>query len=209
MRRANSVILAVFLAGALVLVHPSGTIFGASAQGAVTSLAVSATPLLDQEGHATRGQYLVVAVLTSANGQPVNNKQVAFFEQVTFMGAVRAVTLGKAMTDSTGTAAVAYQPAQVGSHTLHAKFGGDSQYAASQGETSLQVQAADLVAPFSPQSMPLASVGQWLAKAVELSVLLFWLFLVGLFLWTVLGIRSAGREPATKLVGLGAQAGTE
>lgn len=195
MRQFGIVVLAVFLAGGLFLMYPSGSVRGASPQAA-TRVAVSTTPQLDQKGHEMKGQYLVVAVLTSADGQPVNNEQVAFFEQTTFMGELRAVTLGTTKTDATGSAAVAYQPAQAGSYTLLAKFGGDSQYATSEGETSIQVQAADLVALFPAQPAPLASVQHWLIVVVEIFVLLFWMFLIWLFLWAVLGIWLVARHPA-------------
>lgn len=211
MRRFRIVLLAVFLAGGLTLMQPSGSVHAAAPQAAApqaaTHLAVSTTPQLDDKGHEMKGLYLVIAVLTSANGQPVNDASVAFFEQATFMADARAVTLGTAKTDGSGTAAVAFQPTQAEPYTLVAKYGGDTQYVASEGETSLQVQAADLVATFPQQPAPLAPVQHWLVVIVEIFVLLFWIFLVWLFLWAVLGIWLTARRPVTEPGGKRAVAG--
>lgn len=194
MRLRSMLVLAVILGGSLLVAFPDGGALAASPPPAAARLALATTPLLDHKGHVIPGKYLVVATLTTADGKPLSNQSITFFEQQEFLGTMRQVGLGMATTDATGTAAVAYQPAQAGAHALAARFVGDAQVAAADANTTLT--AARVVSPFPAQPAPLASVRHWLEIGVVLLVVAFWAFLAGMFLWTVGGIRSAARSAA-------------
>lgn len=181
--------LAVALAlvlGSLVLL--AETVTAAPAQPDPTGLAVTTAPRLDPKGHAMAGQYLVVAILKTADGKVVDNQPVTFYEQMQFLGASRDALIGTATTDSTGTAVVAYQPTQAGQHTLVARSAASAQYA--QSETKSTLQVSRVVSPFPVFSEPLASLRTGLTIGVVLIVASVWFFLAGLAVRAILGIRA-------------------
>lgn len=181
--------MAVIVAAAATLAL-AATPSSALAQAApkATKITLASSPALDNHGHPIKGQYSLVATLTTADGRFVPNGSVQFVENVEFFGA-RSASLGSAVTDSTGYAAVVYQPSQKGQHTLIARFGGNSQYAAS--DASVALNATDVVAPFASSPLPLASVGHWLSIAMAILGLLFWTVLLGVLARAAWRIRTA------------------
>ena len=103
MRLRSMLVLAVILGGSLLVAFPDGGALAASPPPAATRLALATTPLLDHKGHVIPGKYLVVATLTAADGKPLSNQSITFFEQQEFLGTMRQVGLGMATTDATGT----------------------------------------------------------------------------------------------------------
>jgi hypothetical protein len=107
---------------------------------------------------------------------------------------VRDALLGSATSDATGFAAIDFQPAELGQHTITARFNGDEQYALSQISSTIEVRE---VAPiYVPEPLPLASVRQWLPLGLASLVLATWAVLLGITARTVLGVRAAGRRQA-------------
>lgn len=157
-------------------------------QAKATKIELSASPALDNRGHAVKGQFLISATLTTADGRFVVNSPVQFVENVEFFGQ-RSADLGSSVTDSTGYAAVVYQPSQTGQHTIIARFGGDSQHAAS--DATYALNATDVVPPFIAPPLPLASVGKWLSVSMAVLGVAFWLVLLGVLGRTVWRIRTA------------------
>lgn len=186
-------VLALALGAALLLVTDASGAGGASAPGSAV-LRLSTQPNLDAKGHKVKGQLLIVANLTAADGKPLGNETITFFERVNFAGADREAMLGTAVTDSSGVAAIVYLPAQVGKHTLAAQFAGDA--TAAQANTTSTVQVSDVTPLFPATTVPLASVRHWLSISVLIIVVAVWVFLASLVLRVVFGIRSAGAVTA-------------
>ena len=168
-----------------------------------TKVAVSFSPRVDENGNPVKGKWVVTAAVMTADGKSVNNHPVNFYEKVDFVGA-RDALIGTATTDSTGTAAIAYQPARNGDDVIVARVAPNNDYAASEGSATLTV--ADAVPPYQEQPTPLASVGEWLAVAFGVLVASTWAILLGVFARSALGIRGATRpqrsetKTATSLV---------
>lgn len=181
--------LALAVGALLVLTTEAGASGAAAAPGPAV-LKISTAPSLDSKGHKIKGQLLIIATLTAADGNPLGNETVNFFEGMNFAGANREAALGTAVTDSTGVAAIAYQPAQVGKHTLIARFAGGAN--AAKADVTSTFQVSEVVPPFPPAAVPLKFVRRWLSVAVVTAVVAVWLFLFGVLLRTVLGIRAAG-----------------
>ncbi len=185
-------VLALALGATLLLATDASGAGGASTPGPAV-LQLSTSPNLDAKGHAIKGQLLIVANLTAADGTPIGNETITFFESVNFAGADRDALLGTAVTDSTGVAAIFYQPAQIGKHTLVAQFAGNT--SAAKADTTSAIQVTDVAPLYPAVTVPLASVRHWLSISVLLIVVAVWVFLVGLVLRVVFGIRSAGVVP--------------
>lgn len=181
--------LAPLLAFAATLMLTSNATSAASGPSPAV-LQLSTAPSLNAKGHKIKGQLLIVAKLTAADGTPLSKETVAYYERVTFAGAEREAALGTAVTDATGVAAIVYQPAQAGKHTLTVHFAGNG--GATNADANSTIQVTDVVPLFPATTAPLASVRHWLSIAVLLIVVAVWVFLLGLVLRVVFGIRSAG-----------------
>jgi len=192
MKRLSFLAAALSIAAMLFLVLGTSVSESAS-QPSPATMTLNTAPSLDGKGHKITGQLLLVVTFTAADGTALNNKTVDFYEHVTFVGSDREAKLGTATTDSTGVAAIAYRPAQNGQHTLVARFAGDE--AAAKTETTSTIKVSDAVSPFAPKAAPLASVRQWLSVGVAMVVVGVWMFLFGILLRVVLGIRAEARVP--------------
>lgn len=188
----------VFLSLTLALVVASTALPGSAhsqpADAAATALKLSSAPRVDENGNAVKGQLVLTATLTTADGKPVSDQPITFSEEVSFLGGTRSALLGTATTDSTGVAAIEYQPVQQGSDAIVARFAGSSGLSAAQLRESLDV--TEVVAPFPTQPVPFASLGTWLRIAFLLVVGGTWAVLLGVFLRTTTGIRAAARFAA-------------
>jgi hypothetical protein len=175
---------------------------GADEPAKATRLQLVTEPLTDTRGRLVPGQTLLTARLRTDEGQPVNNQEVLFYQVIEFFGP-RAADLGAATTDSTGRAAVVFQPAQPGQQTIKAYFAGTPDYTAS--ETSQSFTASTVVPPFESMPPPLALVRPWVPVALGVLMLAVWATLLGVFLTSVVGIRTAARtsgRPPTDQTGL-------
>ena len=155
-----------------------------------TKIELIAKPALDDRGHLVEGQYVVRAILTTADGRYVAGRRLRIIEDVEFFGQ-RSASLRAAATDETGQVSVTFQPSQVDQYTIVARFAGDEQYAAS--EARIALDATDVVPPYTTQAPPLASVGGWLAVSLGVLGVAFWTVLLGVVGRKVWLIRAAPR----------------
>jgi hypothetical protein len=154
-----------------------------AAQPQITKLTLSQPSTGGTKGHLT-----LRVTLTDGGGAPLNDRSISFYEQTNAFGQ-RDALLGTAVTDSSGYAAIDYQPAEAGSQLIKVRFLGDDQLAASDASSTIQVR--DLVPPYSPEPLPLATVRAWLPLGLASLVLATWAVLIGVSLRTILGIRGA------------------
>jgi hypothetical protein len=196
-RLGLAIVIAFLVASWVPLLGVGGVAAAADPQG--TEIQVSSMPAKDKRGKAVKGQYWLMATLTTADGRYVADRRVQFVEPVDFFGGREAI-LGMVATDGTGLAAVIYQPSQPGQHTIVARFGGDRQYAPSKAELAVEVDQA--VPPFAEEPSPLAAVGNGLAIFLAILGLAFWAVLLGILGYTIRRIKQApDAEPARAAAG--------
>jgi hypothetical protein len=152
---------------------------------------------LGEPAKAARGHLTLKATLVNGEGKAIGERRVNFYEHVTVFGD-RDALLGTATTDSTGYAAIDYQPAELGAQTIIARFGGDEQYAAVQVESRLEVR--EVVPLYTPAPLPLASVRQWLPLGLGSLVVATWAALIGVTIRAIVGVRNAGDPRTTSAV---------
>jgi hypothetical protein len=143
----------------------------------------------------TKGFLELSATLTDANHKGISKRVISFYQQVDLLG-TRDALLGTAETDSTGSAALTYQPAEEGQQTIIVRFAGDDTYAASEASDTIQVTNA--VPPYAPTPEPLAGPARWLPRVLGLLVISVWLLLFGVFAVTAWGIKKVGRLSASE-----------
>ena len=150
---------------------------------------------LDQPSKGShKGHLTLRATLRGPDGKPVSSVPIRFYQQTSVFGQ-RDALVGSAVTDSSGEAAIDFQPARAEKVVLKARFAGNNDLAASEGSTTFQVQ--DVVPIYEEPPLPLASVRQWLPVGLGTLVLCTWAVLLGVFARTVIGLRAAERQPAT------------
>lgn len=135
-----------------------------------------------------KGHLTVSATLTTQAGKALSGELINFYQQTDLFGP-RDALLGTATTDSSGYAAIDYQPAQTGSQVIKVRFSGDVHTAAADASRTIQVR--DVIPPYTPDPLPLAQIRQWLPLGLASLVLGTWAVLLGVSLRTVLGIRAA------------------
>ena len=180
MTRRIGVALALAVLGTLLL---SGVALAAP-QRATIEITARAAAKVD------RGYVLAVRV-RSADGKPVNEAAIRFYEAVDLFG-VREMLIGTAMTDGQGDGALVYLPAQVGSHPIIARFAGRDQVAPAEGRITLEATVA--AAAYQAQPVPLADFSRVVTGAVGAIVLVVWAFIVFAFISTARGVRSGARD---------------
>ncbi|TAK24553.1 MAG: hypothetical protein EPO26_04855 [Chloroflexota bacterium] len=161
-----------------------------SAQTASPTPVAQPTVLTIGGATATRvkGQYTLTATLKTADGKSLGDRPIEFYERTTVFGP-RDSRIGSVVTDSTGMAAVALQPSQPGKLTVVARFSGASGFAGSSAAGDLDI--AEAVSSFHTEPLPFVLVSLWLPFILAGFVFATWAALLGVFLSTVVGIRSA------------------
>jgi hypothetical protein len=163
---------------------------------AIAVIAINAAPVwadqatqiqMSAPAKAAKGHLTLRATLATAAGAPASEKTISFYEHVDLFGG-RDALLGSATTDSTGYAAIDYQPVETGSQTITVRFIGDSQLAGS--EVSSNIDIRDAAPVYTPEPLPLATVRQWLPLGLASLVLATWVVLLGVAVRTIRGIRS-------------------
>ncbi len=143
-----------------------------------------------------KGQLTISATLTAPDGKPLGGREVSFYQRVDILGP-REASLGTATTDSTGTASLAYQPAQAGKQTIGARYAGGEGFGKAEAAATIDVaQAAEL---YPAEPAPFGLVGEWLPYALGATVLAVWGVLLAVLVGTVLKLRGAaevGRQHA-------------
>jgi hypothetical protein len=173
-----------------------GVILGASWAPGLASEPPKTKPTLTAHEPTTtrvKGQLILRANLATADGKPLTDRPVRFYQQVEFFGQ-REAYLGSTKTDSTGLATLFYQPVQTGPQTIVAHVPGDAGYGSV--ASSVTVQVRDAAPAFHAEPLPLARVRQWLPLALLGVVLATWAVLLAVFLRAVLGIRRTARRPS-------------
>jgi len=189
MRRLMFVVLATMVALPLATATALETASADAPNAVETSLRISGA-----SASRVKGQLVLSATLTGPDGKPVNNRPVDFYQQVELLG-TRDSYLGTALTDATGTASLAYQPAQKGQQTIKARSTLDESSPAVEAVSTIQV--GQVVPPIPSEPLPLAPAGQWLVYAVSAVVLGVWAVLLAILATTVLGVRAETSKPGT------------
>jgi hypothetical protein len=161
--------------------------------GGAPTAAQSAAPTLKVNGAtrtSTRGVLALSATLSRADGTPLPDQEVSFYQQVDLFGP-RDALLGSAATDSGGVAVLLYQAATRGRQTIKATFGGSSGVGKAEASTAIDVR--DVVDPYEPDAEPLASLRQWLPVALTSVVVAVWALVLGIAGTSILRIRTRGR----------------
>jgi hypothetical protein len=133
-------------------------------------------------------QLALSAQLTSADGKPLGDQEVAFYQRVDFFGQ-RDAYIASGTTSSEGVATVAYSPVQTGKQTILVSFVGDGKYGDSRATGQIEVKDAAVLWEEPP--LPLAPVSRYLPFVLGAFVLATWIVLLGIFLSATAGIRSA------------------
>jgi hypothetical protein len=85
--------------------------------------------------------YVVETKVVTAEGRPVNDAVVRFYELVDFFGP-REELIGTARTDGQGSAEITYLPASIGQRELVVRFAGQGSLVPSVGTSSLDASVA-------------------------------------------------------------------
>jgi hypothetical protein len=182
--RVRWLMVAIGLAGALLVT----THAEAQAPAAPTRL------VFDGSGPTrVKGQLALAATLSTADGKALGDRPVEFYLQVDFYGR-RDAHIGTAATDSTGRAAIVFEPSELGRQTILVYFAGATGHKSAQTTATIDVTAVEPA--FESEPLPLALVSQWLPFVLGAFVLATWAALLGTFLGTTTRIRAAVRATA-------------
>ncbi len=151
---------------------------------AAASPAFAADPTIRLDASAGDGNsWVLTAQVDDASGNAVSNANVDFAVQVSFMGSDRMVTIGSAITDTSGAASIEYVPTWNGHQVLTATVHGS---AAASDPAEIDVSNATPVIPPDPPTLGLLRTVT--PPVVVLVVLCVWLLIGGTFLYAVLGV---------------------
>ncbi len=168
-----------------------------SAPGAVAGDGAAVTPTRLRFDAAVRtsvrGQLVLTAVLTSADGVVIPGRPIDFLLVLDLFGR-REAQLGRAETDVAGVAALAYWPTLSGPQVIVVRFRGDERYARAESTSTIDVREA--VLPFAEEPLPLAPVRQWMPAGLGLITVLVWGLLLGTLALTAGAIVRAGDRPS-------------
>lgn len=132
---------------------------------------------------------LIVAMLTLEDGTPVTGQPVSFYFEAQLIG-TRNVPLGTAKTDSEGVARLAFTP-RTSEYTIRASFAGNEAYESSEVDASVRypqgrIQPIPIKHHIHSLLVPLRSM---MPMAITITVVAFWVFVLGLVTLTVTRIR--------------------
>jgi Ni/Fe-hydrogenase subunit HybB-like protein len=162
--------------GVLLLVALMGMLGVGSADHSQAATPPTA-PAVTLTGVEAGGSVQLTATLTSPQGKPLPNAQVAFLLSTTEFGSpARLVPLGSATTDKTGLAGLKYQPKVPGSQGFAATYTAPGGKPVTSGTTVAVTVAQSAYHP--APAKPLASVGKILVIALFAIVAAIWLTLV-------------------------------
>lgn len=196
MRIGNLLQIATALGVAAALVWLAGAPAAASAGQTVL------TPLPPTEQEPGKPVVVAARLTDATTGRPVGNATVEFFVMTEVFGQ-RLMSIGQAVTDTTGRAAVSYKPSWEGETEVVAKFSGNAQYAAA--EAGYTFVAIGPVPVHQNAKFGLEPIRAWAPLVVAVLVLAVWATLIGVVAQTVFGMsprtvperairRAAGRQ---------------
>ncbi len=136
------------------------------------------------------GSLLVTALLTGADGEPLEGYRIEFLVDVDFPGGDPLV-IGSRSTDAIGKSTIRYQPSWDGTHRLSARSQGTRAHPSATAERSIEVSGAARAYVEAPRGLEL--LRNRLPLVMGSVVLAIWATLAFVALRTVLGIAAAGR----------------
>lgn len=139
--------------------------------------------------------YVLEARLVTADGRPVNEATVRFYEMVDFFGR-REMLLGSAVTDGQGRVSFSYLPARIGSHEIVVKFSGRDHFGATTGRTTLLAEVA--AEPYVVEPAPLAAFTGKVPFAAGSIVLGVWTLIAFALISTARGVIGGARTTIRK-----------
>jgi hypothetical protein len=139
--------------------------------------------------------YVLAVRLHTADGKPVNDTTVRFYEALDLFGA-REMYIGSAVTDGQGGTSLGYLPARLGTHEIVARSSAREHFAGAEGRTTFE---ATVAAPaYRSAPAPLASFSAALPYAVGAVVLSVWALLAFALLGTARGVLGGDRDQHLK-----------
>ncbi|HEU4759682.1 MAG TPA: hypothetical protein VFT91_06830 [Dehalococcoidia bacterium] len=146
------------------------------------------------------GQESVVlsARASDGSGQPLGGLRLTFYVLTNIFGE-RLMTVGEALTDTTGVASLVYKPGWAGDQPVVVRFAGDQTYRPAQ--STFRFAFAGPVPVHENARFGLEPVRRWLPFAIGTVVLAVWAILGLVVVRTVVGIPAAAavepvREPS-------------
>lgn len=179
---------ALVLAGVVVAMTLSSAVALADHQRAQVSVSARAGAKLE-EG------YVLDARLVTADGTPVNDVTVRFYELVELIGP-RQMLIAGATTDGQGRASVTYLPARTGTHQIVVAFNGRDHLDPAEGGTTFD--AAVAASPYRPEHLPLTSFSAGVPYVVGALVLAVWSVIAFALFSTVRGVIGGARNSERK-----------
>lgn len=157
---------------------------GAPVVASATPTVLTALPPAEQEG----GKAVTIAarLTDGSTNRPLGSLNVQFFVMTDVFGP-RLMSVGQAITDTTGRAAISYKPSWEGDTKVVARFTGSAQFAAT--ETTFQFVAVGPVPVHQDASFGLEPIRAWAPAVVVVLVLGVWATLIAVVSQTVLGLR--------------------
>ncbi len=130
---------------------------------------------------------VLVATLKRADGYPLSERQVSFFESVDLFGPAR-LTLGSATTSAVGVAPLVYETREAGEHKFTVLYSGDDTTEFALADITLDLQDLPALSPLE-KPVGMENINYWAMLSVGGLVLVVWGLLAGVFFGTIAGIR--------------------
>ena len=188
-RRAVRTAIGVLAVGAIGVLAV-GAIAVAMAGPALASHVAVSTTVPDE---ATVGEVLRIPVdLRAGDGTPLQGATVIFYLHVSFAGVVGEAEIGRAVTDETGVATIAYRPRLAGHHELRMEYVTPGDGAVEVTSTAFDVTGGEqLYRSAAGIDVPGVDVGLLMAVLATVWSILFWVAL------RLVAIARAGGESRT------------
>ena len=171
---------------AAVLVVATATLWLAGAPVAASATPTLLTPLPPAEQEGGKAVTIAARLTDGSTNKALGSLDVQFFVMTDVFGP-RLMSVGHAITDTTGRAAISYRPSWEGDTKVVARFTGSAQYAAT--ETTFQFVAVGPVPVHQNASFGLEPIRAWAPAVVILLVLGVWATLIAVVSQTVAGLR--------------------
>lgn len=138
--------------------------------------------------------HAVVVHLTTTDGTAVTGVQVGVYIQVTFFGG-RSALLGRAVTDTSGSARVAITPDRA-TYRIRAAFSGNETFAPSETVKGFTIPPGEIRATTEPGRSPLlAGVRRVAPRLLAGLVAVLWVILAAGALWVLRRVHHHGAGP--------------
>lgn len=160
-----------------------------AATQANSAMTLTQTVETDRQGNES---IVLNAKLTRADGYPLSERNVSFFETVNLFGTAR-ISLGSAVTSAVGIASLTYDTRQPGEHQFTAVYGGDDITTSSIVNATFDLENLPAMPPLYPPT-GMESITRWTLPVVGLVVLAVWSLLLGVVVYVVRGIRKGTRQ---------------